>query len=92
MVMDPVAEFFVDNIVVVYFFYGLAFFIMGLIVWLESNRTSEFRISRAFGLLAGFGIIQSDGTFVLGTYAEQDGAVVGPHRITLYGDPPYQPA
>jgi signal transduction histidine kinase len=55
--MDPVAEFFTRNIVIVYFFYGLAFFTMGLVVWLESNRTSEFRIARAFGLLAGFGMI-----------------------------------
>lgn len=55
--MDPLAQFFSDNIVVIYFAYGLAFFIMGLMIWIESNRTSEFRISRAFGLLAGFGII-----------------------------------
>lgn len=55
--MDPVAQFFSDNIIVIYFAYGLAFFIMGVMVWIESNRTSEFRISRAFGLLAGFGII-----------------------------------
>ena len=55
--MDPVADFFTRNIVVVYFFYGLAFFIMGLVVWLESNRTSEFHIARVFSLLAGFGII-----------------------------------
>ncbi|MGD2049521.1 MAG: hypothetical protein PVH03_08500, partial [Chloroflexota bacterium] len=55
--MDPIAQFFSDNIIVIYFVYGLAFFIMGLIVWIESNRTSEFRIARAFGLLAGFGII-----------------------------------
>ena len=55
--MDPVSEFFIHNIVVIYFFYGLAFFIMGLVIWLESNRTSEFRIARAFVLLAGFGII-----------------------------------
>ncbi len=40
---------------------------------------------------AGFGIIQPDGTFVLGTYDTDDGAIVGPHRITLYGQPPYQP-
>jgi signal transduction histidine kinase len=55
--MDPVAEFFTRNIIIVYFLYGLAFFTMGLVVWMESNRTSEFRIARAFGLLAGFGII-----------------------------------
>ncbi len=55
--MDPLAQFFADNIIVVYFCYGLAFFIMGLVIWLESNRTSEFRIASAFILLAAFGII-----------------------------------
>jgi signal transduction histidine kinase len=55
--MDPVAQLFTDNIVVVYFVYGLAFFCMGLFVWMESSRTSEIRISRAFIFLAGFGII-----------------------------------
>ena len=55
--MDPVTEIFTQNIVVVYFVYGLAFFSMGLVVWLESRRNSEFRIARAMGLLAGFGIL-----------------------------------
>jgi signal transduction histidine kinase len=55
--MDPVAEIFAQNIVVIYFVYGLAFFSMGLVVWLESGRNSEFRIARAMGVLAGFGII-----------------------------------
>ncbi len=51
------AEFFLRNIVVVYFLYGLAFFCMGLVVWLESRRSSGFPIARAMVLLAGFGII-----------------------------------
>ncbi|HET6446356.1 MAG TPA: sensor histidine kinase [candidate division Zixibacteria bacterium] len=55
--MDPVAEFFTRNITIVYFLYGLAFFTMGVAVWMESNRTSEYRIARAFWLLAGFGIV-----------------------------------
>lgn len=55
--MDPVTKLFIDNIIVVYFFYGLAFFCMGLFIWMESSRTSEIRISRAFIFLAGFGII-----------------------------------
>ncbi len=55
--MDPVAEFFTRNIIIVYFLYGLAFFAMGLAVWMESNRTSEYRIAQAFWLLAGFGIL-----------------------------------
>ncbi len=51
------AEFFQRNIVVVFFLYGLAFFCMGLVVWLESRRSSGFPIARAMVLLAGFGII-----------------------------------
>ena len=30
------AEFFEHNLVVIYFFYGLAFFSMGLAIWLAS--------------------------------------------------------
>ena len=37
---------------------------------------------------AAFGIIQSDGTYRLGTYSDTDGAVVGKHRVTLYGTTP----
>lgn len=55
--MDTLALFFEHNIVVIYFFYGLAFFSMGLAVWLESGRTAEFRMARAMGPLAGFGIV-----------------------------------
>jgi len=53
------AEFFERNIVVVYFFYGLAFFSMGLAIWLASSRfrTSEFRLAGALLFLAGFGIV-----------------------------------
>lgn len=55
--MDPLALFFQHNIIIIYFFYGLAFFCMGLAVWLESGRTAEFRMARAMGPLAGFGIV-----------------------------------
>ena len=55
--MDTLALFFERNIVVIYFVYGLAFFSMGLAVWLESGRTAEFRMARAMGPLAGFGIV-----------------------------------
>ncbi len=48
---------FVRHIDVVFFFYGLAFFSMGLAVWLESRRSSKFRIAGAMVFLAGFGII-----------------------------------
>jgi len=55
--ISSLAEFFQRNIIVIFFFYGLAFFAMGLVVWFESNRSSGFRIARAMKLLAGFGII-----------------------------------
>jgi signal transduction histidine kinase len=53
------SAFFDRNIVVVYFFYGLAFFSMGLAIWLASGRfrTSEFRLAGALLFLAGFGIV-----------------------------------
>ncbi len=46
-----------QNIVYVYFFYGLAFFALGLVVLLESGRTSEFRFARALRPLAAFGML-----------------------------------
>lgn len=48
---------FLRHIDVVFFFYGLAFFSMGLAVWLESRRSSKFRIAGAMVFLAGFGMI-----------------------------------
>jgi signal transduction histidine kinase len=44
-------------IIVVYFFYGLAFFSMGLLVILEGNRASDLRLRKALRPLAGFGIV-----------------------------------
>lgn len=52
-------ELFARNIVVIYFIYGLAYFSMGLAIWLVSTRfrTSEFRLAYALLPLAAFGII-----------------------------------
>ncbi len=49
--------FFERNLAIGFFAYGLAFFSMGLAVWLESGRTSEFRSNRIMRFLAGFGIL-----------------------------------
>lgn len=53
------ADFFERNLVVVYFFYGLAFFSMGLSIWLASARfrTSELRLAGPLLFLAGFGVV-----------------------------------
>jgi len=55
--MDTISAFFMRNIVFVYFFYGLAFFALGLVVMLESGRATEFRFARALIPLALFGFV-----------------------------------
>ncbi len=55
--MNPISAFFVRNIVFVFFFYGLAFFAMGLALALASRRTSEFRFAQAIRPLAAFGML-----------------------------------
>jgi signal transduction histidine kinase len=55
--MNPISAFFVRNIIVVFFFYGLAFFAMGLALLLASRRTSEFRFASAIIPLAIFGLL-----------------------------------
>lgn len=47
-----------DNaIVVIFFFYGLAFYSMGLALLVESGRASELGFARSMRLLAGFGLL-----------------------------------
>jgi signal transduction histidine kinase len=55
--VNPLAEFFTVNIIAVYFFYGLSFFIMGLAVLLEAGHSSELDFARALRPLAGFGLV-----------------------------------
>ena len=51
------AEFFTRNIIVVYFFYGLSFFVMGLAILLESGHSSKLDFARALRPLIWFGLI-----------------------------------
>lgn len=46
-----------STLAIIYFFYGLAFFCMGLVVWLERGRGSDRRLRHALRPLAAFGII-----------------------------------
>jgi signal transduction histidine kinase len=55
--MNPITAFLVENIVLVFFLYGLAFFVLGLALALASRRASEFRFARAIIPLAAFGIL-----------------------------------
>lgn len=55
--MNTLDTFFTANMIYVFFFYGLAFFAMGLAVLMESGRAAGFRLSRALVPLALFGLI-----------------------------------
>jgi len=57
--VNPVSAFFVRNIIVVFFLYGLAFFALGLALLLAARRKSEFRFAQAIRPLAAFGILHS---------------------------------
>jgi signal transduction histidine kinase len=48
---------FAQNIIIVYFFYGLSFFSMGLAVLLEVGHSSELDFARALRPLAAFGLV-----------------------------------
>ena len=44
---------------IIFFFYGLAFFSMGLLVMIEGGRASDLRLRRALRPLAAFGMVQA---------------------------------
>ncbi len=46
-------------LIVVYFFYGLAFFSMGLLVAMEGGRSTDARLRMALRPLAGFGLVHA---------------------------------
>jgi len=46
-------------IIPIYFFYGLAFFSMGLLVMIEGGRSSDARLRRALRPLAAFGLVHA---------------------------------
>ncbi|NCP86899.1 hypothetical protein GW829_05945 [bacterium] len=48
-------------LVLIYFFYGLAFFSMGLQVALEGGKTTDQRLRHALRPLVAFGIIHGAG-------------------------------
>ncbi len=49
----------IPAIIFIYFFYGLAFFSMGLLVMLEGGRSSDARLRRALRPLGVFGLVHA---------------------------------
>jgi hypothetical protein len=54
--MITVAEFFRLNQAIIYFIYGLVFFILGFAIILQSRQTSRLDLARSLRWLAAFGI------------------------------------
>jgi signal transduction histidine kinase len=54
--MSELTSFLQSNIILIYFVYGLAHFVTGMAVALESGRATQLRLSRALPFLALFGI------------------------------------
>jgi two-component system sensor histidine kinase UhpB len=46
-----------EALIIIFFLYGLAFYSMGLALFVESGRASELGFARSMRLLAGFGIL-----------------------------------
>ncbi len=49
-------NFFVKNLDIVYFVYGLSFFVMGIAILIQPRQESTFRLVDVIGILAGFGL------------------------------------
>ena len=54
--MNPVAEFFIINRSLIYFGYGLVFFILGFAIILQTRQSSRLDFARSLRWLAAFGI------------------------------------
>ena len=55
--VQALTDFFLQNFIAVYFFYGLSFYSMGLAILLEVGHPSELDFARALRPLAGFGLL-----------------------------------
>jgi signal transduction histidine kinase len=56
-IMDTLIAFFEINEAIIFFVYGLAFFVMGLVVALQSRQSSRLELARSLNWLAAFGIL-----------------------------------
>ncbi len=62
--MDAFCAFFETHMVLVYFLYGLGFFVTGIAVWLEASRRFPLPLAQELTLLAAFGFIHGSHEWV----------------------------
>lgn len=56
-IMSAISQFIQSHMILVFFLYGLSFFMLGAAIFFQVRRGSGFRIGRYLWLLAGFGLL-----------------------------------
>lgn len=62
--MDLIHQFFKDNLDVVFFIYGLAFLVIGIVIFAQPREGSGFRLADILWILALFGITHGINEFL----------------------------
>jgi len=73
--MDEFLLFFQTHLIPIYFAYGLAFFVTGVVVWLEATRSSARSLARALPFLAAFGVVHGTHEWVEMFYLMANGSL-----------------
>jgi len=62
--MDAISQYIHGNLDVIYFLYGLAFVVMGIVILLQPKKDSGFPLEKALYLLGWFGLIHGTNEFL----------------------------
>lgn len=68
---------------VVYFFYGLGFFVLGMATAFQYRARSEFRLTKAIWALAGFGVLHAFHEWAI-TFAPLQAAMLPPAGVLAF--------
>ncbi len=64
LILDLIQQWAQHNLDVIFFIYGLTFVAMGIAIWAQPKRKSEFKLANILWLLAGFGLIHGTNEFL----------------------------
>ena len=64
LTLDLIHQWSQSNLDIVFFIYGLAFVTMGIAIWVQPQKKSEFKLANILWLLAGFGLIHGTNEFL----------------------------
>ncbi|TRZ48775.1 hypothetical protein D4Q80_03265 [bacterium] len=64
LILDLIYQWSQRNLDIVFFIYGLAFVAMGIAIWVQPKKESEFKLANILWLLAGFGLIHGTNEFL----------------------------